>query len=201
MSKKLLIGYKNKDGETVEYSNLANLNPPAKKYLSADLESVYYLAFNPDDTNAYLWDFDKNGYIKLDDRILQEFLASKESIRLDINDTGKLIKSTVKRIYNNYDYIEFDNKLFNLKTYDYEDKTKTVTIKEKEYDTVHPRPYITPKRINHNILENKNKDFNPDNSITYRTVKQILCTEENIKDFKQRIGSTIFNKGKNNNIF
>lgn len=200
---KLLTGYTNNDGEPKEYSNLATLanNPLAKKKLTMDLESAYHLAYNTDSNKAYLFDYTIQSYIELDKRILQEFLGRNEGIRLETNETDRLINSTIKRINNNYNYIEFNNKLFNLKTYDYEDKTEKIVINGKEYGTQKPKPFITPKRINHDILTAPKHEFNRDNNILFKSLRQILGTEENFKDFKQRIGSIIFNKGKEITIY
>jgi|GEM_PF-2863770 len=198
---KLLSGYYNKEGKRIKYSDLISLDKFAKKQLSIDLEDYYYVSYNPEDEKTYLYDFDEKSYMKIDKKALQDFLARKEDIRLDTNDTNKLIESIVKRIENNYDYIEFQNKLFNLKTYEYEDKTVETILKGKKYETRKPRPFITPKKIHYNLLETPDENFNPDNSILYKSLEQILGTNENVKDFKQRIGSTIFNKGKNITIY
>ncbi|MCL2115933.1 MAG: hypothetical protein FWH29_06910 [Methanobrevibacter sp.] len=203
--RKLLKGYEtlNEKGEikTKLYNTLISLNPKAKKYLTIDLENHYHFAFNLDDNNTYLFDYAKQSYIKVDKRILQEFLAEKEEIRLDTINTDSIIKSTVKRINNNYNYIEFNNKLLNLKTSDYENKTLPITKNGKKYKTQRPRPFITPKRINYDILESACESFNSDESIVYTTLKQILGTENNIKDFKQRLGASIYNIGKHITIW
>lgn len=174
MNKKLKNNYLNNNSK-INYNELC-----------ADLEKTYHLTYNLDDKNIYLFDHDKQTYIESDERTLQEFLAHNEDIRLNIRETKKLLDSVIKRINNNYNYIEFNNKLLNLKTNELEEKAP----KNK------PRPFITPKRINYDVLNDKNNKSNSDNTIVYKTLKQILGTEDNIKDFKQRLGSMILNEGK-----
>jgi len=190
---KLLTGYINKNGDFIEYSTLITLsnNPIAKRSLSIDLEDIYYLAINIDDNEPYLFDYEKECYIKVDERILQEFLNRKEGIRLNTTDTGSLLKEIVKRIKNNYNYVEFNNLLLNIMTGKYELK--------KELNK--PKRFITPKKIEYDILENPNHNFKPKDSIFYKTLEQILGTSENLKDWKQRIGSKIFNNGKDITIY
>lgn len=137
-NKKLLTGYYNKKDKLISYDSLITLsrNINAKHHLTIDLEEVYHLSYNKDNDKPYLFDFNSNSYIEINDRILQEFLAKNENIRLNTTDTENLIKSIVKRIENNYNYIEFDNKIFNLKTYDLEDKTIKKVLKNKEYKSL-----------------------------------------------------------------
>ena len=192
--KKLLSGFvsDNGKGKAEDYTRLSTFDPEAKKNLATDLEEIYHLAYNLNDEKSYLFDYDKQTYIEIDKRGLQAFLGGKEYIRTDTVTADNIIKSTVKRINNNYDYIEFDNKLLNIKTGDYEDKTLGKN---------NPRPFITPKRIKYNLLESRNENFNETDSKIYTVLYQILGSEENVKDFEQRLGSSIFNKGKEITIY
>jgi phage/plasmid-associated DNA primase len=206
-SEKLLSGYfvSDKQGKErfVSYASLMTLtkNPTARHNLTSDLEDAYHLSFNKDDEKSYLYNYNTERYVEINRRTLQAFLIENEEIRLDTTDTENILKSNVKRIRNRYDYIEFNNKLFNLKTYDIEDKAQKKVIANVKYETTKPQLFITPKRINYDILLKRNEDFDPDNNIVYETLKQILGSENNIKDFKQRLGLSIFNTGKEITIY
>jgi len=201
---KLLSSYTNTNGEEKGYSNLLSLSRDlqAKRQLAQDLEKYYYLSYNTDNGKHYLFDYDKLQYESMDEKTLQAFLYENEGIRLNTNDTNALLKEIIKRTSNDHNYVEFNNKFLNLNNCDVESKTMTIKIDGKDVGTQKPSKHtITPRKVNYNLLENTKEDFNSDDSILYKTLHQILGTEQNVKDFKQRIGSMIFNKGKEITIY